>query len=144
MPELTLKNIPFTADSDNRLRTLKARTGLDRNYLCRIGYCLSLEEPGQPEPIPKETRSARDIDRYTLLGQQGPAYIALLLIWMRKQGIPSNTPEAVNSYFIAHVNRGVEIVTSRVKTLVDIGTLLPQPQQPSAALPRRKNPRASA
>ena len=139
MPELTLKNIPFTTDSDTRLRTLKTRTGLDRNYLCRIGFCLSLEEPGRPEPISKETKAAREIDRFTLLGQQAPAYIALLLVWMREQQIATNTLDEVNTHFVAHMNRGVEIVTSRLKSLADMGSLLPQAQPAASSLPRRKN-----
>jgi DNA sulfur modification protein DndE len=137
MPELTLKNIPFTADSDNRLRTLKTRTGLDRNYLCRLGFCLSLEEQGRPEPLTEETKSARDIDRFTLLGQQSPAYIALLLVWMREKKIPVNSAQDVNTHFVAHMNRGVELIASRVKSLVDLGSLLPQVPNAAGALPRR-------
>jgi DNA sulfur modification protein DndE len=137
MPELTLKNIPFTADSDNRLRTLKTRTGLDRNYLCRLGFCLSLEEQGRPESLTEETKSARDIDRFTLLGQQSPAYIALLLVWMREQNIPANSPQDVNTHFVAHMNRGVELIASRVKSLVDMGSLLPQVPNAAGTLPRR-------
>jgi len=137
MPELTLKNIPFTADSDNRLRTLKTRTGLDRNYLCRLGFCLSLEEQGRPEPLTEETKSARDIDRFTLLGQQSPAYIALLLVWMREQNIPATSPQDVNTQFVAHMNRGVELIASRVKSLVDMGSLQPQVLNAVGTLPRR-------
>jgi DNA sulfur modification protein DndE len=138
MPELTLKNIPFTIDSDNRLRTLKTRTGLDRNYLCRLGFCLSLEEQGRPEPLTEETKSAREIDRFTLLGQQSPAYIALLLVWLREQKIPATTSQDVNIHFVAHMNRGVELVASRVKNLVDLGNLLPQVPTAAASLPRRQ------
>lgn len=137
MPELTLKNIPFTADSDNRLRTLKTRTGLDRNYLCRLGFCLSLEELGRPEPLIEPIKSARDIDRFTLLGQQSPAYIALLLVWMREQKIPANSSQDVNTHFVAHMNRGVELVASRVKNLVDLGGLLSQVPSSTEVFPRR-------
>jgi DNA sulfur modification protein DndE len=137
MPELTLKNIPFTADSDNRLRTLKTRTGLDRNYLCRLGFCLSLAEPGQPEPLPDDSKSARDIDRFTLLGQQSPAYIALLLVWLREQKIPASAAKDLNTHFVAHMNRGVELIASRDKSLVDIASLLPRTQAATDTLPRR-------
>lgn len=137
MPELTLKNIPFTADSDNRLRTLKTRTGLDRNYLCRLGFCLSLAEPGHPDALPEESKSARDIDRFTLLGQQSTAYLALLQVWMHDQQVPASTAKELNTWFVAHMNRGVELIASRVKSLVDIGSLLPQTQEAALALPRR-------
>ena len=51
MPELSIQRIPFTVDADSQLRMLKARTGLTPNILCRLGFCLSLEEPGIPTDI---------------------------------------------------------------------------------------------
>jgi cysteine desulfurase len=129
MLELTLRKVPFSDDSDNRLRTLKARTGLDRNYLCRLGFCLSLEEPGVPAPLPEKVKSARDIDRYTLLGQHGPAYLALLLVWMKANDIPLDSGADVNTFFVAHMNRGVEIITTRLRSLADIASLLPKPSR---------------
>jgi DNA sulfur modification protein DndE len=126
MPELTLRKVPFTDDSDNRLRTLKARTGLDRNYLCRLGFCLSLEEPGVPSPLPEDLKAAREIDRYTLLGQNGQAYIALLLVWMESNHIPMASSAQVNTCFVAHMDRGVELITTRLRGLADIPGLLPK------------------
>ena len=124
MSELTLRKVPFTEDSDNRLRTLKARTGLDRNYLCRLGFCLSLEEPGVPEPLAPETKAAREIDRYTILGQNGQAYIALLLIWMKHNELPLTPSAQINDFFVAHMNRGVELIATRIRSLADIAVLL--------------------
>jgi len=123
MPELTLRRIPFTTESDNRLRMLKARTGLDRNYLCRIGFCLSLEEPGIPT-VPAE--KGREIEQYTLLGQHSRAYIALLLVWMKDRRGELPGDRALDSAFVAHMNRGIELLASRVRSLSDIAALLPK------------------
>jgi DNA sulfur modification protein DndE len=128
MPELTLKKIPFTAESDNRLRMLKGRTSLDRNYLCRMGFCLSLEEPGIPALPEEKTKGAREIDRYTLLGQHGQVYVALLLVWMKGHEVPASEAGDVDTIFIAHMNRGVEIITARVRSLADMASLLPRNQ----------------
>jgi len=123
--ELTLRKIPFTVDSENRLRMLKARTGLDRNYLCRIGYCLSLEEPGVPAIPAENLRGGREIDRYTLLGHCAPAFIALLLVWMNDKRIYPGTSADMDNLLVGHMNRGVEIIASRVKSLADLALLLP-------------------
>lgn len=126
MPELGLRKVPFTAESENRLRMLKARTGLDRNYLCRMGFCLSLEEPGIPAVTPEQMKGGREIDRYTLLGQNGLAYVALALIWMKECGFDPRSAEALETCFVAHMNRGVEVLAARVKSLADLSGLLPQ------------------
>jgi DNA sulfur modification protein DndE len=68
MAELTLRKIPFSTEAESRLRMLKARTGLDRNYICRMGFCLSLEEPGVPTRPDAKLNGGREIDRYTLWG----------------------------------------------------------------------------
>ena len=123
MPELNIRKIPFSIDSENRLRMLKARTGLDRNYICRLGFCLSLEEPGAPSVQEENVKGGREIDRYTLLGQNSHAYLALLLIWMKEKKVDFKSAGALDSAFVAHMNRGVEIMASRVRILTDLGGL---------------------
>ena len=141
MPELTLRRIPFTSEADNRLRMLKARTGLDRNYICRMGFSLSLEEPGVPTiPDVDKLKGAggREIDRYTLLGQHTVAYAALLLAWMKMNDVPAKVPGNVDTAFVAHMNRGVEIMASRVRSLADLASLLPQDTAPKTKGTRNK------
>lgn len=122
MKELTLQRIPFTTDADQRLRTLKARTGITPNILCRIGFCLSLEEPGPPPPFPNHEKPGREINRFTLLGKFDRLFVALLVSDMqsRETGLDS-----LDEYFVAHMNRGVELLTSRIKNLLDIAQIQP-------------------
>lgn len=121
MPELTLQRIPFTVEADNRLRMLKARTGITPNILCRIGFCLSLEEPGLPVELPEQFKIGRDINRYTLLGKYDQVFVALLTSRLTQDSLPL---QEIDRMFLAHINRGVEILTARVKTLVDISKSL--------------------
>ena len=139
MPELTLRKIPFTLESENRLRMLKARTGLDRNYLCRLGFCLSLEESGIPKLYSDKAKSGREIDRYTLLGQHGQAYLALLSVWMKDNKTSLSKNVDMDIMFVAHMNRGVEIVSSRIRSLSDLANLLPEGRGPLFAPPLKKN-----
>ncbi|MBN2564060.1 MAG: DNA sulfur modification protein DndE [Phycisphaerae bacterium] len=138
MRELALRKIPFTAESDNRLRTLKARTGLDRNYICRMGFCLSLEEPGVPTASTEKAVGAREIDRYTLLGQHARAYEALMLAWMNENKVKPSSAGGIDGMFVAHMNRGVEIMVARVRSLADLAGLLPKQRNRRSGLRRRK------
>ena len=117
MPELTLQRIPFTTEADNRLRLLKSRTGITPNILCRLGFCLSLEEVGVPKPLPEDYKQGREINRYTLLGKDDLIYVSLLLVRLQRDKI---SLEKVDDMFLAHVNRGIELLSARVKTTSDL------------------------
>jgi len=118
MSELTLQRIPFTVEADSRLRSLKSRTGITPNILCRIGLCLSLEEPGVPAVLPGDFQQGREINRYTLLGKDDQIYVALLTIRLHNDNLLLTT---LDKMFLAHINRGVELLSARVKGIADLG-----------------------
>lgn len=126
MPRMTLQRIPFSKDADNQLRKLKGRTGITPNVLCRLGFCLSLEEQGIPPPISEDNLEGRAINRFTLLGEHDETFIALLITWLQQNNIDDATDESVDAYFLAHIHRGAEILSARIKTLVDLDRLIPQ------------------
>jgi len=123
MADLTIQRIPFSKDADNRMRTLKGHTGITPNFLCRLGFCLSLEEPGIPDSYTKLTDQGRDINRFTLLGEFDIAFVSLLKVWMKDKKLNTGESDEIDSYFIAHMNRGVELISSRIKTLSDVASL---------------------
>lgn len=47
---MKLTRLQVCLEVDQRLIHLKARTGLTPNLLCRIGFCLSLNDPSVPDP----------------------------------------------------------------------------------------------
>ena len=120
MHELTLQRIPFTVDADNQLRMIKGRTGITPNILCRLGFCLSLEEQGIPATIEESTKFGREINRYTLLGKYDKLFVALLTTRLLQDNLPLAETDRM---FLAHINRGVEILTARVKSIGDLGSL---------------------
>lgn len=122
MPEMSLQRIPFSEDADKRLRMLKARTGITPNILCRIGFCLSLEEPGKPAISRSDINQGREINRYTLLGKYDSLFIGLLATRMMDDLIPISELE---SLFLAHMHRGVEILAARTKSLSDLASIVP-------------------
>jgi DNA sulfur modification protein DndE len=107
------------------MRTLKARTGITPNVLSRFGFCLSLEEQGTPQDPFESEASGRDINRNTLLGEHDAVYVALYRTWLDKNLILDLcTQEQFNSLFIAHMNRGFELISSRIRGLSDLTNLL--------------------
>lgn len=118
---MKLTKLRLTKEASNRLRFLAGKTGLTPNLLCRIGFCLSLSESPIPNPAayPEEDR---EFNRYTLLGEYDPLFIALLKERCRHDGTGL---ERLPDYFRAHMNRGVILLQQRVRTVSDIANIVP-------------------
>jgi DNA sulfur modification protein DndE len=119
--QLTLKRVRFSKEADSWLRTLKSRTGVTPNLMCRLGFCISLEEMSlvHPSAIPED--SDREINRYTLLGGLDDALVSLLRQRMSKDGSALDT---LDEHFRAHMNRGVLLLAQRLKSLSEVSSLL--------------------
>ena len=118
---MKLTKLRLTKDSSNRLRHLAGKTGLTPNLLCRLGFCLSLNEASVPNPVdyPEEDR---EFNRYTLLGEYDALFVALLRQRCHQQKMDASE---LSDYFRAHVNRGVTLLQRRMKGLPDLLGLVP-------------------
>jgi DNA sulfur modification protein DndE len=118
---MKITRLRFTKEASNRLRFAAGKTGLTPNLLCRLGFCLSLAEPTVPNPAdyPEEER---EFNRYTLLGEYDPLFVALLKERCRKDGV---SLEFLPDYFRAHMNRGATLLQQRVKSVSDLAELVP-------------------
>ncbi len=124
---MALNRIYVGKEVDLRLRNLKARTGLTPNLLCRLGFCLSLAEPGIPDPQLYTDGQAREFNRYTLTGQWDLFFFSLLRERLIRDGLD---PEAdLESQFKAHLSRGVLMLYQRVKNLEDLADLVAEAQR---------------
>ncbi len=124
--QLSIDRIPFTKTIDQRMRHLKARTGITPNIFARLGYCLSLEEPGVPEDPFSNEEIGREINRNTLLGENDAIFVALLRVWAREHMTGRELQqEQFDAMFVAHMNRGFEIISSRIRSLGDLANILP-------------------
>jgi DNA sulfur modification protein DndE len=121
---LSLRRVRFSKEADNWLRVLKSRTGITPNLLCRIALCLSLEEPGNPDPSRVVEDSDREINRYTLLGEHDGLFVALLRQRLAEEGLPTST--GLDECFRAHLHRGIQLLSGRLKSLGDLGDLVPR------------------
>lgn len=120
---MKLTRLRFCEEADQRLRSLKAKTGLSANLLCRLGFCLSLNDPMIPDSAHYPDDSLREIDRPTLTGQYDGLFLALLRERCAHDGLPL-TGDSFESQFRAHMNRGVLLLHHRVKSLADVGRLV--------------------
>ena len=118
MSMLTLRRLRFYREADSGLRVLKSRTGLSANILCRIGFALSLDEPGIPNPDRYPEDSDREINRYTLLGEHDGTYVALLRQRLLDDEVALDN--GMDEHFRAHMNRGVLLLAARAKSLPDL------------------------
>ena len=123
MQSVQLKRVKFCKEADSWLRTLKSRTGITPNLLCRLGFCLSLEEISLPDPAKYPEDSAREINRYTLVGEFDALYEALLRQRLADAGLAASTSDTLDEQFHAHMNRGVMLLAARMKTLTDLDEL---------------------
>ena len=114
-------------DIDNKLRVLKMRTGLTPNLICRMGFCLSLSEPGIPDVQLYSDTQAREFNRYTLTGQYDLFFFTLLRERLSEDGL--DTEASLEPQFKAHLSRGVGLLYQRVKCLEDIAFLTTEVEQ---------------
>lgn len=115
----------ISADATSKLRSLRQRTGLTPNLLCRIALSASLEEGRLGSaPIPDEDGS--EFNAYTLTGEYG-ALFAALLRWV-EEGPQPTTPLSDTDLLDrlrGHIHRGVGALAVRAKAPADILRLVP-------------------
>jgi DNA sulfur modification protein DndE len=112
---MKLNRLRISEEVSNRLSILKGRTGLTPNILCRIGFCLSLNDPAVPNPDDYPTDMEKEIDRHTLTGQWDRLFVALIKERCHQDGLPLDDEELA-AQFRAHVNRGVLLLYKQVRS----------------------------
>jgi len=112
----------ISRSATNKLVYLKSRTSLTPNILCRIGFCLSLSEAQTPDSA-QYPEDGMEFNRYTLLGDYEPLFLCLLREKILLDG--EDPKENLDSRFRGHMNRGVALLSSRVRSLPGILEIMP-------------------
>jgi DNA sulfur modification protein DndE len=71
--------------------------------------------------LKRAEESGQEINRYTLFGEHELVLTSLFLQWCQEKHI--KTKER-NEYFLAHINRGVELLVNRVRGLENLSQLI--------------------
>ncbi len=130
---MKLNRLRISEEVSRRLSILKARTGLTPNILCRIGFCLSLNDPTIPDPEEYPNDTEKEINRHTLTGQWDPFFVALIKERCYRDGQPLDD-DKIADHFRAHVNRGVLLLYKRVRSLNDLAQLMPRDARTGASI----------
>ena len=118
---MKFNRIRFSKEACESLNRMKGRMGLNWNLLCRIGFCLSLNDPIDPDPSDYRADGEIEIDRKILIGNEDELYIALL----KERCILTNIPEPLYfDHFKAHMNRGVILLSKRIGNIKDLAQLI--------------------
>ncbi len=129
---MSFNRIRISTDATNKLRFLKARTGLTPNYLCRLALSLSLGEPGLPR-LEILDENGQEFNRYTLTGEYDQFLTALLKERLLQDGL--DVEADFLPQFKGHLDRGVSLLFNRVKNLADLQGLLPLGPHPNLRNP---------
>lgn len=95
--------------------------GLNWNILCRIGFCISMNDQVEPDPLDYKADGDVNIDRQTLIGNEDELYVALLKQRCIMAGI---SEDRHFDYFKAHMNRGAILLSKRIGSIKELAQLI--------------------
>lgn len=124
---MSLNRVVVSSEVDLRLRNIKSNTGIGPNLSCRLGFVLSLAEPGIPDPALYGEGAGREFNRYTLTGPWDDLFFALLRERMVADGF--DLDKDLEAQFKAHLSRGVVLLYQRLKSVDNLETLLEEAQK---------------
>ena len=125
-----LNRVQIDESVSYKLRNLGQSTGLTPNYIARIGLMYSLGADRPPSMEEYDT-DGKEFNRYTLLGEHDALYIALVQKRMLNEGYDPDSE--LESYFLAHLNRGIETLSGNISDLGDLYNLIPKELKPEEA-----------
>jgi len=114
--------LKISTDATSRLRSLRQRTGLTPNLLCRMAIMLSLEE-GPVGAGTMTDEGGQEFNAYTLTGDYHGMIAAMLgLVEEGDAGTRLSEEEQVVR-LRAHIHRGVATLAVRAKAPIDVARL---------------------
>lgn len=118
---MKFNRIRFSREACESLNRMKGRMGLNWNILCRIGFCISLNDLTDPNPNDYKADGEIEIDRKILIGNEEELYVALL----KERCILAGVEEHLYvDYFKAHMNRGAILLSKRIGNIKDLAQLI--------------------
>jgi len=118
--------LKISADATSRLRSLRQRTGLTPNLLCRFAIMSSLDEGPVGDVRPPDEEGS-EFNAYTLTGEYGTLFTAFLR-WVEEGNSPKRPLENAEllNRFRSHIHRGVATLSVRLKSPADVLRLVPE------------------
>lgn len=118
---MSFNKLRVSTDASSRLRSLRQRTGLTPNLLCRLGLMLSLEEgPVGSAAAPDD--EGQEFNAYTLMGDHEALISALLRLVEDEEGALGE--DILLARLKAHLHRGVARLAVRTRSPLDVAQLI--------------------
>lgn len=118
---MRFNKLNISLDATSRLRSLRQRTGLTPNLLCRAAIMLSLEE-GPVGQGARPDEKGQEFNAYTLTGDYNGLIAAMLRFVEETE--PGLAVPLTNEELIArlrtHIHRGVGTLAVRAKSPADV------------------------
>jgi DNA sulfur modification protein DndE len=119
---MRFNKLKISADAESRLRSLRQRTGLTPNLLCRMAIMLSLEE-GPIGPGVTTDEGGNEFNAYTLTGDHNALIAAMLRMVEEEPEGGRLSEEEMLARLRAHIHRGVGTLSVRAKSPADVAML---------------------
>lgn len=111
----------ISTEATSRLRSIRQRTGVTPNLLCRAAIMLSLEEGPVNSLAPDD--KGQEFNAYTLTGEH-TGMIGALLRFVEQEHCDHELDDAeLVDLLRAHIHRGVGTLAVRAKSPVDLARL---------------------
>ena len=112
----------ISAEASSRLRSIRQKTGVTPNLLCRAAIMLSLDEGPANGTAPDE--KGQEFNAYTLTGEYTGLIGAMLRFVEEDEGGSGPlSDEELLARLRAHIHRGVGTLAVRAKSPADLGRL---------------------
>lgn len=111
--------LKISKDATSRLRSLKQKTHITPNLLCRYALMQSLED-GPLGDIPLPDQDGQEFNAYTLTGELTELLLALVRSVEEQEGQRKLSDEALMARVRGHIHRGVGSLSVRVKSPSDL------------------------
>ena len=116
--------LKISAEATSRLRSLRQRTRVTPNLLCRAALFLSLEEGSVTSLAPDE--EGQEFNAYTLTGERTGLVGAMIRFVEMEDRRDEPDDAQLVKLLAAHIHRGVGTLAVRVKSPADLGRLATQ------------------
>lgn len=120
---MNFSKLKISSDASSRLRSLRQRTGLTPNLLCRLALMQSLEDgPLGEAQAPDE--AGMEFNAYTLTGEFHALFLSLVR-FVEEGPTPARalTGEQLVRRLRGHIHRGVGTLSVRLKGPVEVAKL---------------------
>lgn len=123
---MQFNRVKLSLRTQNLLGQLKRKTGLTPNILARYSICLSLKDPGIPNPDEFDERGS-EIHPNVLFGEHEKMFMALMIKRLEHDRLDPKI--YLQKQLRAHLNRGTNALWPRINDLSDFYELVKEEQK---------------